>query len=131
MVIGQWRATDICVCTVDVLTVSCGNERRKRLGYKFRVYNQNTSHSKGNHAIMEKNCFAYTLFHVSIFKYKKKEKKNTLTLCMLAKNCSRQHSEIFFLIFSQNIHFGISCKLSPASLGDNMHKLPKPIFWKN
>ena len=34
MVVGQRRAADICVSTVDVLTVSCGNERRKRLGYK-------------------------------------------------------------------------------------------------
>lgn len=30
MVIRQWRATDICICVVDVLTVSCGKTKGEK-----------------------------------------------------------------------------------------------------
>ena len=46
---------------------------------------------------------------------------------MLDKKFSRRHTEIFFL-FSQKTGFDISCKLSP--LGDNLHEMSKPVFWK-
>ena len=44
---------------------------------------------------------------------------------MLGKNFIRLW--IFFFNFSQQIGFGISCKLY---IGDNLHEMSKPIFWE-
>ena len=54
-----------------------------------------------------------------------------LKLSMLGKNFNRQQTDDIFSYFSQKIGFGISCKLSPEiSSGDNLHEMPKPIFWE-
>ena len=49
----------------------------------------------------------------------------SLTLCMLGKNFSRRHFEIFFLFFLENrtCHF-----MQIVSLGDNLHEESDPIF---
>ena len=48
-----------------------------------------------------------------------------LTLCMLGKNFSRQHFEIVFLFFLENMvwHF-----MQIVSLGDNLHEVSDLIF---
>ena len=49
---------------------------------------------------------------------------NVLMLSMLGKIFSRPHFEsFFFFIFPR--------KQDLASLGDNLHEMPNPVFWEN
>ena len=58
-----------------------------------------------------------------------------LMLSMLGKSFSRRYLDyfffffffFFFVIFPRKQAFDISCKLSL----DNLHKMSKPVFWKN
>ena len=54
-------------------------------------------------------------------------KNDHLMLSMLGINSCRWHFEIFSLFLPQKIGFDILYKLS---LGDNLHKMSKPIFCK-
>ena len=75
---------------------------------------------------------------VSLVKYS--DSYSDFTLSMLGKFFSRRYFSsfsfffffFFFFLADSLLGFGISCKLSPMMkiIGDNLHTVPKSVFWE-
>ena len=54
---------------------------------------------------------------------------NPLTFTTLCANSADDKLVTFFEFF-QKTGFDLSCKMTPFSIGDNLHENSKPVFWE-
>ena len=97
------------------------------------IPNDTFSHSDSNISyysqIIGMNTPSETVFRVDPFPKRGKKKVHLfpVTLCMLGKNFSRRHFEIFSYCFPRKQDLTLK---QIFSLGDSLYEVSDPVFWE-